>query len=92
MRKFSKPLTMCGEIRPTDMTAVLAPNKDGRMAVFPMLWGFTHKASTAPIVNCRLETADKKEMWKDSWFRRRCVIPIRFISYFINCAYVSGVC
>jgi putative SOS response-associated peptidase YedK len=75
MVKFGKPLTMCGEMRPTDVAAVLAPNKDGRMAVFPMLWGFSHEATDAPIVNCRLETASQKEMWKDSWFRRRCVIP-----------------
>lgn len=75
MVKLGKPLTMCGEMRPTDVIAVLAPNKEGRAAVFPMLWGFSHDATDAPIVNCRLETASQKEMWKDSWFRRRCVIP-----------------
>lgn len=75
MVKLGKPLTMCGEMRPTDVAAVLAPNKYGNMAVFPMLWGFSHEATDAPVVNCRLETADKKDMWKDSWFRRRCVIP-----------------
>lgn len=75
MVKLGKPLTMCGEMRPTDVIAVLAPNKEGRAAVFPMLWGFSHETTDASIVNCRLETADKKEMWKDSWFRRRCVIP-----------------
>ena len=75
MAKLGKPLTMCGEMRPNDVIAVLAPNKDGKMAVFPMLWGFSHEATDAPIVNCRLETASQKEMWKDSWFRRRCVIP-----------------
>ena len=75
MVKLGKSLTMCGEMRPTDVIAVLAPNKDGKMAVFPMLWGFSHEATDAPIVNCRLETANQKEMWKDSWFRRRCVIP-----------------
>lgn len=48
MRHLSKPLTMCGEMRPTDVAAVLAPNKDGRMAVFPMLWGFSHEATDAP--------------------------------------------
>ena len=26
-------------------------------------------------LNCRIETADQKPVWKDSWFRRRCVIP-----------------
>lgn len=75
MRHLGKPLTMSSEMRPTDVTAVLAPNKEGRVAVFPMIWGFSHEATDAPIVNCRLETASQKEMWKDSWFRRRCVIP-----------------
>ncbi|WP_303789458.1 hypothetical protein [Ruminococcus flavefaciens] len=54
MVKLGKPLTMCGEMCPTDVIAVLAPNKDGKMAVFPMLWGFSHEATDAPIVNCRL--------------------------------------
>jgi len=75
MVKLGKPLTMCGEMRPTDVAAVLAPNKDGNVSVFPMLWGFSHEATDAPVVNCRLETVSQKEMWKDSWFRRRCVIP-----------------
>lgn len=75
MVKLGKPLTMSGEMRPTDVAAVLAPNKDGNMAVFLMLWGFTHEAVDKPIVNFRLETASQKDMWKDSWFRRRCVVP-----------------
>ena len=32
---------------------------------------FTNK----PLANCRVETADKKALWRDSWYRRRCVIP-----------------
>ena len=75
MRHLGKPLTMSGEMRPTDVAAVLAPNKEGNVSVFPMIWGFSHEATDAPIVNCRLETASQKEMWKDSWFRRRCAIP-----------------
>ncbi|MBQ8921491.1 MAG: SOS response-associated peptidase family protein [Oscillospiraceae bacterium] len=66
---------MTGNIRPTDMAAVLAPNKQGDMAVFPMVWGFTHEAASQPIINCRIETADQKVLWRDSWFRRRCIIP-----------------
>ena len=66
---------MLGEMRLTDVVAVLAPNKEGNVSVFPMIWGFSHEAADAPIVNCCLETASHKEMWKDSWFRRRCVIP-----------------
>ncbi len=66
---------MSGNIRPTDMAAVLAPDKHGEMAVFPMIWGFRHEAISKPLVNCRVETADQKELWRDSWCRRRCVIP-----------------
>lgn len=74
-RRLSKNMSMSGEIRPTDTAAVLAPNKQGNMAVFPMIWGFTHDATSKPIINCRVETADQKALWKDSWYRRRCIIP-----------------
>ena len=75
MKTMSKSKAMSGNIRPTDMAAVLAPNKQGNVAVFPMIWGFTHESTSKPIINCRVETADQKALWKDSWFRRRCVIP-----------------
>ena len=74
-RRLSKNMSMSGEIRPTDTAAVLAPNKQGNMAVFPMIWGFTHDATSKPIINCRVETADQKALWKDSWYRRRCISP-----------------
>ena len=72
---MSRSAEMSGNIRPTDMAAVFAPNKQGNMAVFPMIWGFTAPQSSKPLINCRIETADQKPLWKDSWFRRRCVIP-----------------
>jgi hypothetical protein len=45
MRNLSKNMAMSGNIRPTDTAAVLAPNKQGNMAVFPMVLGFTHEAN-----------------------------------------------
>lgn len=45
------------------------------MAIFPMAWEFTHQATPKPLANCRVETADKKALWRDSWYRRRYVIP-----------------
>ena len=75
MNAMSKSMAMSGNIRPTDMAAVFAPNKQGNMAVFPMIWGFTLEQSSKPLINCRIETADQKPIWKGSWFRRRCVIP-----------------
>ncbi len=70
-----KSKAMCGNIRPTDMAAVIATNKQGHMAVFPMIWGFTHESTSKPLINCRIETAAQKPLWKDSWNRRRCIIP-----------------
>ena len=75
MNTMARSAAMSGNIRPTDMAAVFAPNKQGNMAVFPMIWGFTHESMSKPLINCRIETADQKPMWKDSWYRRRCVIP-----------------
>ena len=73
--KLGKSLIMSGDLYPSDIAPVLAPNKYGNMAIFPMTWGFTHKAAPKPLVNCRVETADRKPLWRDSWYRRRCVIP-----------------
>jgi len=74
--KLGKSLFMSGDLYPSDIAPVLAPNKYGQMAIFPMAWGFTHKATTKHLANCRVETADSRPMWRDSWYRRRCVIPV----------------
>ena len=75
MEQLAKPMDMYGEMYPDDMTVVLAPDKRGGIAAFPMLWGFSVRETDAPLINCRLESASYKPLWKDSWFRRRCVIP-----------------
>ena len=53
---MSRSAEMSGNIRPTDMAAVFAPNKQGNMAVFPMIWGFTVEQSSN-----RLSTAVSKQ-------------------------------
>ena len=73
--KLGKSLIMSGDLYPADIAPVLAPNKYGKMAIFPMAWGFTHQAAPKPLANCCVETADSKPLWNDSWYRRRCVIP-----------------
>ena len=72
---LSRPLSMSGEIRPTDIAAVIAPSRNGRRAVFPMQWGFSINGLKNPIVNARIESAAEKPTFRDSWYRRRCVIP-----------------
>ena len=73
--KLARPLITAGEVRPTNIAVTLAPGKNGAVQAFPMVWGFTNSQSRSPVVNCRVETACEKPMWKSSWQSHRCVIP-----------------
>lgn len=75
MEKMGKPLKTEGEIFPTDMVPVLGPNKNGERSVFPMVWGYSIPGVKHPIVNARVETAPAKDVWRDGWNSRRCIIP-----------------
>ena len=61
-----------GEIRPTDVVPVIAPNRRGNRTVFPMKWGFSGKSL---LVNARCESAGDKPTFRDSWKSRRCIVP-----------------
>ena len=76
MLTMSRSVAMTGDIRPTDVAAVIASGRSCNMGVFPMVWGFTNEASTKPIINCRIETADQKNLWRELWRTRCCVIPV----------------
>lgn len=73
--KAARPIIYSGEVRPTDVVPVIAPDHNGERAVFPMKWGFTLQGSHQPLVNARVETAASKPTFKESWSRHRCVIP-----------------
>lgn len=75
MNYYSKPLKTSGEVRPTDVCPVIAPDSRGNKAVFAMKWGFTLPNSNQPLVNARVETASIKPTFAESWSRRRCIIP-----------------
>ena len=70
---LARPLIASGEVRPTNIVPVIAPSRKKEPAVYPMVWGFTGK--TAPLVNARSETAAGKPTFRESWEKRRCVIP-----------------
>ena len=76
--RLSKPLVTSGEVRPTDVVAVIAPGKNKEKAVFPMKWGFTLKGTGHPLVNARVETASYKPTFKEAWYSHRCAIPASF--------------
>ena len=61
-----------GEIFPTDVVPVIAPNRSGLRSVYPMKWGYSGKSL---LMNARSETAAVRPMFRGLWETRRCVIP-----------------
>lgn len=69
-------LTAHGEVRPTNIAAVIAPNsRDRRPAAFTMKWGFIHPHRGMFVFNTRSETAAEKPLFVTSIGDRRCLIP-----------------
>ena len=62
----------CGESRPTDVVPVIAPNRFGKRAVFPMQWGYSGKSL---LINARVETAAEKPTFKEDLQKHRCAVP-----------------
>lgn len=61
-----------GEMYPTDVVPVIAPNKSADRAAFPMKWGYTGKSL---LLNARTETAAQKPTFKEDWQKHRCIVP-----------------
>ena len=53
-------------------------NRSGARTVISMVWGFTLPRSSSPLVNARVESASTKPTFKESWERRRCIIPASY--------------
>ena len=68
------PVVTAGEIRPTDVAAVLATSRSGKAAAFPMRWGFQLPGNTL-VVNARCESAAVKPTFREAWRGHRCAIP-----------------
>ena len=69
------PLVRSGEVRPTDVAAVLAIDKRQKPTLFPMIWGFSTPGRNVPIINARSESAAEKPTFRDAWEKHRCVVP-----------------
>ena len=75
------PIVTAGEVRPTNIATVIAPNaRDRRPAAFPMKWGFIHPTRGMLVFNTRSEAAADKPLFSTSVEERRCLIPAS--SYF----------
>ncbi|MCR5324048.1 MAG: SOS response-associated peptidase [Lachnospiraceae bacterium] len=82
-----RPLITDGEVRPTDIVPVIAPNAKGIRSAFPMQWGFLAQDNKRTIFNARVETADSKITFKDAWKTHRCIIPA---SYYLEWAHFKS--
>ena len=74
----ARPLITDGEVRPTDIVPVIAPNAKGIKSVFPMQWGFLARDGKRSLFNARVESAMEKPTFKDAWKSHRCVIPASY--------------
>ena len=52
-----------------------------------MIWGFSIKGIKQPLVNARVESARNKVTFRESWQRRRCVIPA---SYYFEWSHIQS--
>lgn len=77
-------ITTYGEIRPTNVVPVIASNRSGARAVFPMKWGFT---GPSLLVNARTETAPVKATFREAWASHRCIVPA---SWYFEWEHVTG--
>lgn len=61
-----------GEIFPTDTVPVL---RGEDVSPFPASWGYPGFNGKGVVINARAETAAEKNMFRDSLYNRRCVVP-----------------
>ena len=70
--KATHDIVTQGEVFPSNVVPVIAPDRRGQRAVFPMKWGYTGKSL---LVNARSETAAVKPTFREDWQKHRCAIP-----------------
>lgn len=64
-----------GEIFPTNVVPVIAPNKQHVATPYPMQWGFTMQGKGQPLINARAESVLEKPIFRKPVLERRCLIP-----------------
>ncbi len=70
-----RPIITEGEVRPTDIVPVIAPDPRGERSYYPMQWGFLARDGKRSLFNARVETVSVKPTFKEAWHSRRCIIP-----------------
>ena len=73
-----RPLVTTGEVRPSDIVPVIAPDSHGTRSFFPMQWGFRNPDHDFTVFNARCETAGTKPTFSEAWKSHRCIIPASY--------------
>lgn len=75
--KIAKPVITRGEVHPSDIAPVLAPDPKGGVGrVYPMMWGFTTKTgSMVSTVDIDILDDTRDPLLLEAWGRHRCLIP-----------------
>ena len=76
-----------GEICPTDVVPVIAPDRFGKRKVYPMKWGYSGRSL---LMNARSETAAEKPTFRDDWARHRCIVPASWYFEWEHCVGSDG--
>lgn len=72
--KSIKSFQPSDEIFPTDLAPVVVRDQENMIAM--MKWGFAPSFAKQPLINARGESIDKKPTFKNSFYNRRCIIPV----------------
>ncbi len=72
--KSIKDFTSNDEIFPTDSAPIVLNN--GEKLIARMSWGFKPSYAKQTLINARAETVNIKPTFKNSFYNRRCLIPI----------------
>lgn len=73
--EFEQVKMPLGEIFPTNIVPVIAPNKQFVATPYPMQWGFTMQGKGHPLINARAESVLEKPIFRKPVLERRCLIP-----------------
>jgi len=62
------------EVFPTNIVPII--RDQGGIQIEFLKWGFMPTYAKSPLINARVETVDLKSTFKDSFRKRRCIIPV----------------
>ena len=70
-------LESSGEIYPTNNVPAILENND-EIIIESLKWGFAPSYFNRVVINSRAETIEEKKLFKNAFFKQRCLIPANY--------------